>query len=133
EDGTTGEALSAAINKHTQEVRSYAGGKLASHNVLLNINNLGISLTEGSEASVGAQYLAAAVAGAMASRPVASSLTRKGIAGFTKVKTLKTTTQKDSWSSSRSRTVRSAAVTRSRWTRTTVPHAPRYPWSAPSS
>src|SRR5271166_833203 len=95
EDGTTGEALSAAINKHAQEVRSYAGGKLASHNVIVNINNLGISLTEGSEASVGAQYLAAAVAGAMASRPVASSLTRKGIAGFTKVKTLKTTTQKN--------------------------------------
>ncbi len=95
EDGTTGEALSTAINKHAQEVRSYAGGKLASHNVLVNINNIGISLIEGQEASVGAQYVAAAVAGAMASRPVASSLTRKGITGFTKVKTLKTTTQKN--------------------------------------
>lgn len=95
EDGTSGEALSAAINKHAQEIRSYAGGKLASHNVLVNINNIGISLIEGSESSVGAQYLAAAVAGAMASRPVASSLTRKGITGFTKVKTLKTTTQKN--------------------------------------
>ena len=95
EDGTSGEALAATIYTHAQGVRSYAGGALASHNVLVNINNLGISLTEGNEVSVGAQYLAAAVAGAMASRPVASSLTRKGITGFTKVKTLKTTTQKN--------------------------------------
>ena len=95
EDGTDGEALSAAVNKHAQEIRSYAGGKLASHNVLINITNVGISLIEGNETSVGAQYVAAAVAGAMASRPVASSLTRKGITGFTKVKTLKTTTQKN--------------------------------------
>lgn len=95
EDGTSGEALTAAVYKHAQEIRSYAGGALASHNVLLNINNVGISLIQGSEASVGAQYVAAAVAGAMASRPVASSLTRKGITGFTKVKTLKTTTQKN--------------------------------------
>lgn len=95
EDGTHGEALSAALNKHAQEIRSYAGGALASHNVLININSLGISLLEGNEAAVGAQFAAAAVAGAMASRPVASSMTRKGITGFTKVKTLKTTTQKN--------------------------------------
>lgn len=95
EDGTTGEALTSKIYKHAQEIRAYAGGALASHNVLLNVNNAGISLIEGSEASVGGQYLAAAVAGAMASRPVASSLTRKGITGFTKIKTLKTTTQKN--------------------------------------
>ena len=93
--GETSEALASAVHTHAQEVRSYAGGALASHNVLVNVTNIGISLTEGGEESIGGQYLAAAVAGAMASRPVASSLTRKGITGFTKVKTLKTTAQKN--------------------------------------
>ena len=39
EDGTTGEALTSKIYKHAQEIRAYAGGALASHNVLLNVNN----------------------------------------------------------------------------------------------
>ena len=95
EDSTTGEAVEATLQQHARNIRSYAGGKLAAQNVLLNGGNYGISLPLGGEASIGGEYMAAAVAGAMASRPVASSLTRKGITGFTKVNDLRTPAQKN--------------------------------------
>ena len=95
EDSTTGEALEAKLWEHARNVRSYAGGKLAAQNLLINGGNFGISLPEGGEANIGGQYMAAAVAGALASRPVASSLTRKGITGFTKVRDLRTPAQKN--------------------------------------
>lgn len=95
EDSTTGEALETTLWQHARNVRAYAGGKLASQNVLVNGGNFGISLPEGGEANIGGQYMAAAIAGALASRPVASSLTRKGITGFTKVRDLRTPAQKN--------------------------------------
>jgi hypothetical protein len=95
EDSTTGEALEAKLWEHARNVRSYAGGKLAAQNLLINGGNFSISLPEGGEANIGGQYMAAAIAGALASRPVASSLTRKGITGFTKVRDLRTPAQKN--------------------------------------
>lgn len=95
EDSTGTEALEAELHKHAQNIRSYAGGKFSSQNILLNSGNFGISLPEGGEVGIGGQYMAAAIAGALASRPVASSLTRKGITGFTKVKDLRTPAQKN--------------------------------------
>jgi hypothetical protein len=95
EDSTTGEALESTLWSHAQNIRSYAGGSLAAQNILINGGNFGISLPEGGEASLGGEYMAAAVAGALASRPVASSLTRKGITGFTKVNDLRTPAQKN--------------------------------------
>lgn len=95
EDSTTGEALETTLWAHARNVRSYAGGKLAAQNILVNGGNYGVSLPEGGEANLGGQYMAAAVAGALASRPVASSLTRKGITGFTKVRDLRTPAQKN--------------------------------------
>src|ERR1019366_3621920 len=95
EDSTGTEALEAKLWEHARNVRSYAGGKLAAQNLLINGGNFGISLPEGGEANIGGQYMAAAIAGALASRPVASSLTRKGITGFTKVRDLRTPAQKN--------------------------------------
>jgi hypothetical protein len=95
EDSTTGEALETTLWSHARNVRAYAGGKLAAQNILINGGNFSISLPEGGEANIGGQYMAAAVAGALASRPVASSLTRKGITGFTKVRDLRTPAQKN--------------------------------------
>ena len=95
EDSTTGEALETKLWEHARNIRSYAGGKLAAQNLLVNGGNFSISLPEGGEANIGGQYMAAAIAGALASRPVASSLTRKGITGFTKVRDLRTPAQKN--------------------------------------
>jgi hypothetical protein len=95
EDSTSGEALETTLWSHARNIRSYAGGKLAAQNILLNGGSFSISLPEGGEASIGGEYMAAAVAGALASRPVASSLTRKGITGFTKVNDLRTPAQKN--------------------------------------
>lgn len=95
EDSTTGEALEATLWQHARNIRAYAGGKLAAQNILINSGNFAISLPEGGEANLGGEYMAAAVAGALASRPVASSLTRKGITGFTKVRDLRTPVQKN--------------------------------------
>jgi hypothetical protein len=95
EDSTTGEALETALWTHAGNIRSYAGGALASQNVLINGGNFGISLPEGTEAAIGGQYMAAAVAGALASRPVSASLTRKGLAGFTRANDLRTPQQKN--------------------------------------
>jgi hypothetical protein len=95
EDSTTGEALEATLWQHARNIRAYAGGKLAAQNILINGGNFAISLPEGGETNLGGEYMAAAVAGALASRPVASSLTRKGITGFTKVRDLRTPAQKN--------------------------------------
>lgn len=95
EDSTTGEALETTLWQHARNIRAYAGGKLAAQNILINGGNFAISLPEGGEANLGGEYMAAAVAGALASRPVASSLTRKGITGFTKVRDLRTPAQKN--------------------------------------
>lgn len=95
EDSTSGEALEATLWSHARNIRAYAGGKLAAQNILLNGGSFSISLPEGGEANIGGEYMAAAVAGALASRPVASSLTRKGITGFAKVNDLRTPAQKN--------------------------------------
>jgi len=95
ENSTTTEALESTLWSHARNIRSYAGGKLAAQNILLNGGSFSVSLPEGGEASIGGEYMAAAIAGALASRPVASSLTRKGITGFTKVNDLRTPAQKN--------------------------------------
>jgi hypothetical protein len=95
ENSTSTEALEAILWEHARNIRSYAGGKLAAQNILLNGGSFSVSLPEGGEASIGGEYMAAAIAGALASRPVASSLTRKGITGFTKVNDLRTPAQKN--------------------------------------
>lgn len=95
EDSTGEEGLDATLHAHGTELRAYANGDLASQNLLLNVGNFSVSLPEGGEKNVGGQFAAAAVAGALASRPVASSLTRKGLNGFTKINDLRTPSQKN--------------------------------------
>ncbi len=95
ENSTGTEGTELKLQEHARNVRSYAGGALAAQNLLINGGNYGISLPEGGETSIGGEYMAAAIAGALASRPVASSLTRKGITGFTKVNDLRTPAQKN--------------------------------------
>lgn len=95
EDSTTSVATMAETRKHAESIQSYAGGELAQQNILINTANFGVALPLLGEIEVGGQYMAAAVAGALASRPVASSLTRKGITGFTKVNDPRTSEQKN--------------------------------------
>ncbi len=96
EDSTGTEALMATIRATAGEVRNYASGEFASQNIVLNVGNFGISLPESNgEAAVGGQYAAAAFAGAMASKPVSTSMTRKAVPGFTKVNDLRTPQQKN--------------------------------------
>lgn len=95
ENSTGTEALEATLWTTANNIRSYAGGALAAQNILLNGGSFSISLPEGKETAIGGEYMAAAVAGALAAQPVASSLTRKGITGFTKVNDLRTPIQKN--------------------------------------
>jgi len=95
EDSTTGDALASTIRSHAQGIRAYANGTLSSQNLLINTGSFNISLPSTGELAVGAQYVAASIAGQLAGSPVARALTRKGVVGFTKVNDIRTPEQKN--------------------------------------
>jgi hypothetical protein len=80
----------AKIRENATTLKGSYGGKLNQQMVYLNTSNFQVALpnpsgTAARYLSVGGQYMAAAIAGAIASRPVSASMTRKGVGGFTAV------------------------------------------------
>lgn len=75
----------ATLRTHAITLAGRYGGETAENTVLVNMSKWFRSTPaqEGSQIAVGGQYVACAVAGMLASRPVSSSLTRKSVAGFT--------------------------------------------------
>lgn len=93
EDGTSSAAIfqallgtgSGSVQNHAAQLQSNFGNALSSQCVLINNTVFQIQTPGGytQTMNVGGQYAAAAVAGALASRPVAAALTHKGLLGFT--------------------------------------------------
>lgn len=77
-------ATQATIQGHAATLRSRYGGTLAEALVLINTAKFMRALPGFGVAplAVGGQFMAAALAGMLASRPVSSSLTRKVVSGF---------------------------------------------------
>lgn len=104
EDGTTeglGTSTSGLMNlmrnTHAPSLQSNFGNDLSNQCVLIN-NTVFQRPTPGgwgTTISVGGQYAAAAVAGALSARPVSSSMTRKAILGFTGVNDPRTQSDKN--------------------------------------
>jgi hypothetical protein len=73
------------LRAHAAQLQSNYGNQLSSQAVLVNntVFQLPVPGGQGGTINVGGQYFAAAVAGALAARPVSSALTRQYISGFT--------------------------------------------------
>ena len=85
EDSSTdiSKATKTTIQSHATTLRGRYGGILAEQQVLINTSRFTRALPAfGGTIAVGGQYVAAAVAGMLASRPTSSTLTRKVISGF---------------------------------------------------
>jgi hypothetical protein len=79
-------AQKATLLSHANTLRGRYGGATASSTVLVSPAKFNRALpSAGKTITLGGQYAAAAVAGALAARPVSSSLTRKTLGGFTQV------------------------------------------------
>lgn len=79
-------AAMATIRSHAVTLQSRYGGELNQQNVLINTSAFGVPLPNvNSTLAVGGQYMAAAIAGAVAARPPSAGLTKKAIAGFSSV------------------------------------------------
>jgi F0F1-type ATP synthase epsilon subunit len=79
-------ATAATIQGHANTLRGRYGGAVAEQTVLINTAKFKRSLpVYGKTLLVGGQYMAAAISGMLASRPVSSSLTRKIVSGFIQV------------------------------------------------
>lgn len=77
-------ATKATIQSHANTLRGRYGGLIAEQTVLLNTAKFARALPNfGRSATLGGQYMAAAIGGMLASRPVSASLTRKVVSGFT--------------------------------------------------
>ncbi len=85
EDSSTDstKATKSTLQSHAATLRGRYGGALAEQQVLINTSRFTRALPNfGQTITVGGQYVAAAIAGMLASRPVSSTLTRKVISGF---------------------------------------------------
>lgn len=79
-------ATMATIRSHAVTLQSRYGGELNQQNVLINTSAFGVPLPNvNNTLAVGGQYVAAAVAGAVAARPPSAGLTKKAIAGISSV------------------------------------------------
>lgn len=79
----TTKATKATLQSHAATLRGRYGGIVAEQGVLVNTSRFTRALPGlGGTISVGGQYVAAAIAGMLASRPTSSTLTRKVVAGF---------------------------------------------------
>lgn len=79
-------ATSATIRGHGLTLASRYGASLAEQTVLINTSRFTRALPNlGQYITVGGQYMAAAIAGMLASRAVSSPLTRSVVSGFTDV------------------------------------------------
>lgn len=76
-------ATKATLQAHANTLRGRYGGLLAEQTILVNTSRFIRALPSfGRTATVGGQYMAAAISGMLASRPVSAALTRKVISGF---------------------------------------------------
>lgn len=77
----------ATLRSHATSLSSRYGGEIAEQTVLVSPSKYfrATPTSEGTQVAVGGQYMACAIAGMIASRPVSSSLTRKAISGFISV------------------------------------------------
>jgi len=89
EDSSTSSEVAqmSTIRAHAASLQGRFGGELNEQTVLINTSKFGTTLPglSGKTIAVGGQYVAAAAAGALAARPVSSTLTRSAISGFTSV------------------------------------------------
>jgi hypothetical protein len=94
--GNKKEATAATVRSHAKTLEAYQGGVLNAQNIMINTANFTINQPQSNlTTEVGGQYMAAAVAGAMAAQPVSSSLTRRGLIGFNSVRDLRTPAEKN--------------------------------------
>lgn len=99
EDNTasTSVALQTTIQSHATTLRSRYGGGLAEQTSFINTASFSRPSTQlGQTVSVGGQYMAAGLAGMLASFPVSVSPTRKSVSGFVKVLDSRDPQQKNS-------------------------------------
>lgn len=86
---TTNAGQMATIRTHAANLQAWGGGTISQQMALINTASFGYAIsTSGTGQTilpVGGQYVAAAIAGAVAGRPVSSSLTRKSINGVSSV------------------------------------------------
>lgn len=84
---SSGVAQKATLRTHAQTLAGRYGGETAEQTILVNLGKFyrAAPAQEGTEIAIGGQYMACAIAGMIASRAIASSLTRKSVAGFTAV------------------------------------------------
>jgi hypothetical protein len=79
-------ATQATLTSHAEALASRYGGTVNQHLVFIEPSRFGrLSPVTGTRLVVGGQYVAAAFAGMLASRPVHASLTRKQVGGFSEV------------------------------------------------
>lgn len=85
--GSVTDATLETIRTHADDLGSRYAGELAEQTVLVSPSRFTRTLPSNNNRSiiVGGQYVAAAIAGMLAARPVSSPLTRKQISGFTSV------------------------------------------------
>jgi hypothetical protein len=82
---STNVAQMATIRSHVQTLQSRYSGTIAQQNVMINTSNFSAPLPSSTQTSfaVGGQYVACAIAGALASQTsLSSSLTRQVLSGF---------------------------------------------------
>lgn len=94
EDGTYNAAQlktlsppNSLVITHANALRSNYGNNQAQQNILVNTSafNVNVPGAQGGTLAIGGQYAAAAIGGALVSRPTSSSLTRQYISGFASI------------------------------------------------
>lgn len=90
-------AQRATLITHAQTLESRYGGSVNEQMLMVSPSNFSRRIPGSSNGTitVGGQYVAAAVGGAIVSRPVASTLTRKAISGFYAVNDVRTSADKN--------------------------------------
>lgn len=80
-------AQKTTLRTHAQTLAGRYGGETAEQTVIVNLSKYfrATPSAEGTQIAIGGQYMACAIAGMIASRPISSSLTRKAISGFVAV------------------------------------------------
>jgi hypothetical protein len=85
--GDVADATAATLRDHAGQLRDRFGGARAEQTVLISPSRFRRQLPSSQNITfvVGGQYMAAAIAGMLASRPTSATLTRKQVAGFLEV------------------------------------------------
>lgn len=99
EDSTTSTSLgqAATLRAHATTLAARYGGSMAQQTVLVSPGRYSRFTPSGAATllSVGGQYMAAAIAGMIAARPVSASLTRKAVSGFSAVGEVRSKAEKN--------------------------------------